>query len=223
MNPPLRNRPVGHGTPTARPLTPAEPVSPLSEARFHALRAAVAARRPVQRAARTARGSAMSMLVIAAASVPLVVLYPSWLGAAVVTGIGILGVLEYMGARRMRRADLSAARFLGCNQLAFLLLIVGYCSVQMLTFSKTELSAQWKSSDVQTQLAQLPELQADVEREIERWAPTVTYAFYGLVMTLSIAVQGGMSVYYFTRRRHLRAAAEQTPAWAQRIFGLLET
>jgi len=223
MNPPLRNRPVGHGTPTARPLTPAELVSPLSEAHFHALRAAVAARRPVQRAARTARGSAMSMLVIAAASVPLVVLYPSWLGAGVVTGIGILGALEYMGARRMRRADLSAARFLGCNQLAFLLLIVGYCSVQMLTFSKTELSAQWKSSDVQTQLAQLPELQADVEREIERWAPTVTYAFYGLVMTLSIAVQGGMSVYYFTRRRLLRAAAEQTPAWAQRIFGLLES
>ena len=200
----------------------AEPASPLDESHFQFLRHVTEQRRPIRNAARTARGSAITILVVGAASVPLLLLSPSWRALFVVAGIWVIGVREYIGSQRMRQCLPSAATFLGRNQLAFIALIVVYCTLQMLSFSGARARDAMISPELQSQLAMLPGLQDDIHRQIELWAPLEHYGFYSLVIVLSMAVQGSLASYYFTRKRHLETLAQHTPAWIQRLFTELD-
>jgi hypothetical protein len=203
--------------PAARPLPAGPTPSPLTEDHYQLLRRAVAARQPVRSAARTARGSAITILVVGVGSIPLAVLYPSWLGTAVVAAICTIGVIEYIGARRIQRGDPAAAVFLGRNQLAFLAVITAYCLVQMLTFSPAQLHSSLGSADLDSALSQMPELR----QQMDSLAPLATYGFYSVVIVVSVAAQGGLALYYFTRRRHLEALQQSTPPWVQRLFSEL--
>jgi hypothetical protein len=188
---------------------------------FALLRRALAGRRPVRSAARTARSSAVSILVIGAAGIPITLIWPSWLGLLTEAGICAIGVIEYIGARRMQRGDVSAAAFLGRNQLAFLGLIVLYCVIQMVTISTAAAQGSLLSADMQSALSQLQGTDSELDHEFRTWAPLATYGFYSLIIALSVCFQGGLAVYYFTRKRHLEAVAAATPAWIQRLFSEL--
>lgn len=205
----------------ARAVPPAAPPAPLTEDDFALLRRAVVCRRPVRNAARTARFSALTILVIGVAGIPLAVLSPSWLGTVMVAGICAIGAVEYVGARRMQRGLISAAGLLGTNQLVFMGLIVAYCVTQMLTFSAAATESSLLPADVRSQLSQLQGGDLELDRQLRVWAPLAAYGFYSLVILLSLCFQGGLAVYYFTRKRHLRAFEAATPAWVQRLFGEL--
>jgi len=211
-----------HTIPASAPIPIANPVSPLDESHFRLLRQITEQRRPIRKAARTARGSAITILVIAAASAPLLIFSPTWQALLIVAGIGVIGVREYIGAQRMRQGIPSAATFLGYNQVAFIALIVIYCVVQMLSFSGAEARGELISPELQSQLAMMPGLEHDINSQIESLAPLVTYGFYSLVIVLSAAVQGSLAYYYFTRKRHLAALQQNTPAWIQRLFTELD-
>jgi len=208
--------------PAARPAILREAAGPLSEVDFDLLRQAAAARGPVRRAARTARTSAITILAVGALGVPLLAVSPSWLGLLMVLGIAAVGVVEYVGARRMRRGEPTAAVFLARNQVAFMGLIVAYCLIRMLTFSPAQARVGLLSSELQSELSQLPGFEQDIDRQLQSWAPLVTYGFYALVIVLSLAAQGGLALYYFTRRRHLEALEHDTPAWIRRLFRELD-
>ncbi len=203
----------------ARPVEPPKRESPLSEEDFALLRHALVGRDPVRRAARTARFSAASILVIGAAGIPITLFWPSWLSLVMVAGICAIGAIEYIGARRMQRGDVSAASFLGRNQLAFLGLITAYCVYQMVTMSSAAAQGTLLSPDLQSALDQMGS--ADVERQMKTWAPLATCGFYSLIILLSVCFQGGLAVYYFTRKRHLQAVADATAPWVQRLFSEL--
>ena len=129
------NAPYETAVPESARNPAAEPASPLDESHFQFLRHVTERRRPIRNAARTARASAITILVIGAGSTPLLLFSPSCQGLLVVAGIWVIGVREYIGSQRMRQGLPSAAVFLGRNQLAFITLIVAYCLIQMLTFS----------------------------------------------------------------------------------------
>lgn len=205
----------------ARPATNT-PLSPLNEAHYHLWREVVAARRPAQRAARVAHASAVTILLIGAAGIVVGVAYPSVWGSLVVAGICTVGVVEYVGARRLRRAEPSAAILLGVNQLAFLGLITLYCIVRLASFSPVAAQAALGMSSLQTSLNQLPDVQADLQRQWDAWVPVIAYGFYSLIIALSLAYQGGLAVYYFTRRKYLLAFRRDTPAWIERLLAALE-
>ena len=190
---------------------------PLAEADFLLLRQAAVRRRAVRAAATTAKASAVVTLVIGASSVLFVLIWPSWDGAIVSVGLCAIGVVEYLGSRRMRLADPSAARLLGANQLCFLGLIALYCAWQMISFSPQRARDAVLSEDARSMLRDLPELEKTVSG-IDRVAPLITYAFYGMVVFLSVLCQGGLALYYFTRRRRLEAFSRETPAWLRRLF-----
>lgn len=204
--------------PAARPLGSGQAPCPLTETHLRLLRQVMAARQPVRNAVRTARGSAITILVIGIAGIPIAVLYPSWLGTVVVAGICTIGVLERIGATRLRAGEPAAATFLGRNQLAFLSLIVAYCLIQMLTFSPAQARSALDSAELQQAWSQMPELRQQLDGLIDSFAPLATYGFYSLVIVVSIAAQGGLAIYYFTRRRHLEALQRSTPAWVQQLF-----
>ncbi|HSW44223.1 MAG TPA: hypothetical protein VLM89_01475, partial [Phycisphaerae bacterium] len=83
----------------------ADPACPLDEMQFLILRQAVIRLRPIRRAAGVARGSALTILIVALAGWPILLFAPSLPGLAMVGGISAIGGMEYFGAIRMRRAD----------------------------------------------------------------------------------------------------------------------
>lgn len=200
----------------------AEPASPLDESHFQLIQLAARQRQPVLKAAKRAKGSAITILVIAACSVPFVLFSPGWLDFMAVAGIALIGVREYIGAQQMRQGKPEAASYLGYNQLIFIGMICVYCAIQMLSFSNEQARGTLISPELQSQLAMLPDLQADVNDKIDYWAPLIHYAFYSLVIIISAAVQGSFSYYYFNRKRHLEALNANTPDWIQRLFAELE-
>ncbi len=221
MNPPRHTPRITQNLPAPPRGLAAESASPLTEAHFRLLRQAAETRRPIRSAARTARSSAITILVVGAIGIPILIFSPSWLGLLVVAGICTVGVIEYIGSRRMRRADPSAAAFLACNQFAFMTLIVAYCVIQMLTFSPAKSRAALISPDVEELLSQAGYGQ-EASRQLDVWAPIVTYGFYSFVIVLSVGFQGGLALYYLTRRRHLQALQRSTPEWIARLFRELD-
>jgi hypothetical protein len=212
--------------PPPAPASPAKVVpersagvaSPLGEADYAAVRQAVVDRRAVQRACHTALSSAIVTLLIGASSFPFVLLWPSASSLFIVAGISAIGVMEFLGYRRLRKADPAAPKALAVNQLAFLGLIVVYCLGQMVGFSVDDAKAAALSPEVRAQLNAMPSMAEGIDRMIERWAPLLTYGFYSLVIVLSVAFQGGMALYYYTRRRHVEAFNQKTPPWIRRLF-----
>jgi hypothetical protein len=192
--------------------------APLDESHFAEIRQAVVSRKAVRAAARTALGSAVTTLFIGASALPFTLIWPSASSLMVTAGICAVGVVEFYGYRRMRRAEPSAAAYLAKNQLAFLGLILFYCLVQAATFTTEDAKAAAISPEARAQLAAMPDMARSIDGLIDRWAPLLTYGFYSLVAVLSICCQGGMALYYFTRRRHIEAFNRRTPAWIRRLF-----
>ncbi|MBN2447971.1 MAG: hypothetical protein JXO22_14665 [Phycisphaerae bacterium] len=216
------NLPVGRIVPVvARPAVPTGE-TPLSEEHYHQLRLAAIGRQPVLKAARAARASAITILVIGLSGLPVALLFPGWLSFLTTVGITVIGTVEWVGARRLREADPGAATFLGRNQMAFLALIIAYCLYQMLAFSPEQAQTAALAPQLKSQLAQVPSITGDIDKQLAAWAPFVTYSFYTLVIVISIAAQGGLAWYYFTRRRCLLAWQEDTPAWVRRVLVEIE-
>ena len=207
-------RPAAGGSSPAAP----PPASPLDESQFALVQEAARSYKPIKKATRTALGSAITTLVIGVSAVPLALIWPSFSGALITVGLCVIGVVEFMGYRKLRQADPSAARWLGTNQLAFLGLIAFYCLLQMLTFSFEDVKAAALSPEFRAQLNAAPDMARGIDRDIEQWAPLVTYGFYSLVLVLSVLFQGGLAYYYFTRRKFLEAFQRQTPPWVRRLL-----
>jgi len=200
------------------PAAPPSPASPLDESQFALVQEAAQNYKPIKKATRTALGSAITTLVIGVSAVPLALIWPSFSGALITAGLCVIGVVEFMGYRKLRQADPAAARWLGTNQLAFLGLIAFYCLLQMLTFSSADAKAAALSPEFRAQLNAAPDMTREIDNIIEQWAPLVTYGFYSLVLVLSVLFQGGLAWYYFTRRKFLEAFQRQTPPWVRRLM-----
>ena len=188
---------------------------PLGQADLLLVRQAGERHKAIRSAARKASLSATITLVIGACSVPLVALSPSWDGAMVAAGICVVGLVERSGARRLRRGDPAAARLLGCNQLAFIALIVLYCAVQMAAFARGGGTVSLLSAESRSQLSGMPDVAAQLDNMIP---PSAVYAFFGLVILLSVLCQGGLALYYFTRHKRLLAFRNDTPDWVRHLL-----
>jgi hypothetical protein len=190
-------------------------ISPLSEQHFAQVRRVIAVRRPVVRTARTARASAWTILIIGLLSLPLAVLSMNVLSIGVVVGVCIIGLRERAGAARLLRGDVDAAGMLAGNQLAFLLLILLYCGVQIGRLAAGG-GAAGAISSVEAQLSQA--LDPATMAQLKRMTNLATYGLYGLVAGISILYQGGMAAYYYSRRQHLLTLRQTTPPWIERLL-----
>lgn len=219
MNPPIARAVASSPPPASGSSQTSVPQGPLTEEHYEALRRARLLREPVRVAARWARISAISILAMAALSLPFLIVSPSLMGGYILAGLSLIGIWEYMGARRMGRGEPGAALFLARNQLIFLAIVCAYCVVQMLSFSAdTAVSPELKA-----QLSAVPELQQEVERMSRELLPLLSYGLYSLVILASVLFQGGLAYYYYTRKAHLDALERSTPPWITRLFNEIET
>jgi hypothetical protein len=209
----------------ARPVAGApEPTDPLSPAHWAALRAALAARRPLRRAVRTARLSAITLLGIGILGLPLLPFFFDVISLIVVAGLCVLGICEWAGAERLREGQPGAAAFLGRNQLCLIGLITAYCVVQMATFKADAALGTLLPADVQSQLSPVTGVDQEVADPLQGILPTrgliplLTYGFYGIVIAASVIAQGSLALYYFTRQRHVDAWQRSTAPWITRLL-----
>jgi hypothetical protein len=208
--------------PQARPIDQVgEQGSPLSEAHYQQLRQVLSARLPIQRGASTARASAISILIIAALCTPFVLLAPGWLGVVMLIGISYVGVCEYMGSQHLQATSVSAAGWLARNQLLLLGLITFYCVVQMMRFDAVAVSQAVRTAGLEGYRDPSTGQTIDIERILNTYGRAFVYGFYGLIIVLSIAFQGGLAWYYQTRVKHLKSLQAETPPWIQRLLAEL--
>ena len=209
-------------TPTGPAPAPAKAAqaaaAPIGEGELALIREAVVRRRKVKSAAGVARSSAVVTLVIGFLALPFVVISPSLSGVVVVAGVIAVGAREWMGYGKMRRAEAGAAGHLGWNQVALVGVITFYCLLEMASFSPAEVKTAALSPEVRTQLAALPGMAAEIDKMIETWAPYLVYGFYSLLIVLSVGFQGGLALYYFSRRKHVEAFNRETPEWVRKVF-----
>lgn len=192
--------------------------APIGESELGLIRQAVVRRRKMKSAAGVVRSSAIVTLVIGFLALPFVLWSPSLSGVVVVVGVITVGVREWMGYEKMRRAETGAAGHLGWNQVALVGVITFYCLLQMASFSPEEMKAAALSPEVRSLSAALPGMMAGIDKMVETWAPYAVYGFYSLLIVVSIGFQGGMALYYFSRRKYVEAFNRETPAWVRKVL-----
>jgi hypothetical protein len=190
-------------------LTPSQLAQIESAGRIHRL---------VKRATRTAGASAWTMLIIGLSAGLFALLSPNLTSLLTALALCAVGGVEYAGYRGLQRADPDAALLLARNQLFFLALIVAYAIWQMVSFSSAGVKATVLPDDVRSQLSLMPDLTKQIDGQIDLWGTIANYGFYALLIILSIVFQGGLALYYFTRRKHVAAFRLATPQWAQKVF-----
>jgi hypothetical protein len=193
---------------------------PLNKAHFMLVRDAVMRRKIIRHSAAVAKFSAVVMLIIGIPALIATIFAPSWQNYLVSAGMCVIGIIEYRGSGRLRRADVKATGILGVNQLALLAIIIIYCAAQMGSLSGQDFKNFVISQDFRSQLSALPDMQKLAD-SIDHWAPLVINGIFGLVIVLSCFYQGGMAAYYFTRKKHIDKFNRLTPLWVKRL--LIET
>lgn len=121
-------------------------------------------------------------------------------------GLAIIGLIELCGAKRLKKLDQSAITFLVWNQIALGSLLLIY--------------AVWRTIYVVHHPASASSLgatAADLEAAglggITNLEQSMMLAVYASLMAVAIFGQGSMALYYYTRRKYVRAYLLETPPW----------
>lgn len=170
---------------------------------------AIRARRYIRAAARVAFFSAASMIAIGALSLIFSIWPFSFFDTAVSIALLVLGYGEFRGSVRMKRADPSAPWFLCRNQLiliAFVAVICPFVVYRMIP-------------DIDEAFTTNPELNQLLDEKAMHttalhYAPLVVA---GMVALVALS-QGGLALYYLTRKRRIREYKEATPQWVQDVL-----
>src|SRR5438046_1369952 len=93
--------------------------SPLSADQITQMRQAYAGAKKIRRARGVAMMDGWSVAVFAALAMLFSVFDPLSSAFMLGAGMAVVATLEFIGAARLRRLDLAAPKWLGCNQLLF--------------------------------------------------------------------------------------------------------
>jgi hypothetical protein len=160
----------------------------------------------IRKAAGMAAFNGWAIGIFAALSAPFALF--SLAGFFVTIGLSIVAYNEFQGRKRLLRFDPTSPVLLGWNQLGLLALIIVYC-VWMLLEGLTG------PTPFAAEMAKSPELAgAGVSlNQFDDLYKGLVVIVYGMVIVVSVVFQGLNALYYFTRRKHVRAYVQETPGW----------
>lgn len=181
---------------------------PLSPDDYAVWREAQQRRKAIDRAGKVASYNGWQSAIMGAISLALVAL--SFDLSALLISLVMVAVacLEFRGRAMLRRGDPAAGRLLGFNQLGFMIALILYCLWCIYTQMRTS-PAQVSQLLPQQANQLMPQLGAQIAPLLRE----LTMLVYSVIIVVVCCFQGGMSLYYFTRIKHLRAYREQTPQW----------
>jgi len=185
---------------------PGHPASnPLSYQNMQELSAARAGGKKVRRAIRVALFDGWTLAFFAC----LTVLFSIGSLSSMLIGLilGGIAAIELYAASRLRKLDPGACKILGYNQLALAALIIIYAASQLvpMMMGHSPLPAEVTSDPAAAQL-----LDSSGYGQVINLLYEGTYA--GMIL-FAIFSMGSLSLYYFTRTKHVRAYVQQTPQW----------
>jgi hypothetical protein len=133
-------------------------------------------------------------------------------GLVVTVALAVIAYNEFRGRRKLLRFEPAATAILGWNQLGLLTLIVGYCS-WMIYRGLTG------PSSLAAIIEAIPELESAFGSpgDAEQLQKLLVVVVYGLVIALSLFIQGLNAAYYFTRRKFVEAYLKETRAWVLEV------
>jgi hypothetical protein len=175
----------------------------LSEEHLRQLAAARKAVRKVRRAIKVASFDGWTVGVFGALTFLTGLTDPS--GLLMGAGMGAVAFVELRAASRLRRLETGVTRTLGFNQLALATILIIY-ALWRLHAEMTGVSpyAAYKAADPQLGRMLQP---------IENLTHLIAMALYGAMIAVALFAQGGLALFYFTRRKHIDAYLAKTPAW----------
>jgi hypothetical protein len=166
--------------------------------------AARVAAKKVRRAASVATADAWMLAIVAVPSLAAGLIDRGLSGILIGAALCAIACVEFSGAKRIRRLDPSATRFLGFNQLALAAVLIIYSLWSLHQAMHGGLAAELKEHEA--------ELQA-MGKEMEDMLQTTTNLVYYTLIAVAVFMQGGTALYYFSREKHIRQYVETTPPW----------
>ena len=160
----------------------------------------------IRKTARMANFNGWTTGIIAVSSALFTLFSFSMVSLLLTAGLATIAFNEFRGRDRLQSFDPTAATMLGWNQLGLLAMIALYCG-WMLFSSLNDPNAI--SPEVRQAL--------DSVGGLDELVRSITFAFYGLVIALSVVFQGSVAWYYFSRRKYLEAYVRETPEWVRRV------
>lgn len=190
---------------SAATITPASD-GPLTQEHHHELTLAAGRAKKIHKAARVAGFNGWVTGIFAAASAPFALF--SMTGFLVTFGLTLIAYNEFQGRKRLLQFDPASSALLGWNQVALLTMIIVYCLWMLFT-------GLTGAGPFAAEIEANPEIEAALGSldEFDYLYKVLVVAVYGTVIALTAIFQGLNAVYYFTRRKHVEAYLQETPAW----------
>jgi hypothetical protein len=181
----------------------AEARGPLSAEDLREIAEAKARRKKINRAAGVAGFNGWSTAIAAGLSAPFAFFgVPALLLCG---GFAVVAYREFTGRRMLQQLHVGAGRLLGVNQIAFGLMLIGYCAWSLY-------GALTGPNPYAELIASEPEV-ARMLGSIDELYKVGAVAVYGGVIAVTLIVQGLMASYYFSRGPLVRAYVQATPSW----------
>ena len=140
----------------------------------------------------------------------LVFALPGWDVIGLIIGAVLLGVGLYERAqsKRLLQADIAAPLRLACDELVLLGAIALYGVLGLTVLPGP-------SDLLQQQLGGAEGLGLDVQKI----ADSISTMWYTAAIAISVLYQGGMALYFRSRRSDVRRYLEEVPVWAREVVG----
>lgn len=162
--------------------------------------------RPLARAAKLGMGNGMGYAVFG--SLSLVFALSDWDKIGLILGAVLLGagLYERDQSKRLLQADTAAPLRLACGELVLFGTIALYGVLGLTVLPGP-------SDLLQQQLGSTQGLGLDVQKI----ANSITTIWYTTVIAVSLLYQGGMALYFRSRRSDVTRYREEVPVWAREV------
>jgi hypothetical protein len=185
-------------------MQPLHPTAPqLTEANLRELAASKLALSRINRAVTVARFDGWTIALFAGLS--LLCGFSSPVGVILSLALGGIAAVELYSAIALKKLDPESTRRLGINQLVL-------CGILILYFlwciHETSTGQGIFTQAIQSDPSIAQSLGSD-----QSLINGISELFYELLIVVSLLAQGGMALYYFSRRKHVEAFLRETPAW----------
>ena len=207
VQPKMTNPTVDNQGMNRQPESVSKSIAPFSQQQLDQVAAASKRGKKVRRAAGVARLSGMTLVFFTVTSLLSGIFDIT--GVFVGLALAPIAWCELRGASQLRKFDLGACRWLAFNQLALCVFVVVYAGWNL-----------WKvmvGPDMYAEYIAADPAMAEMLGPIGEMSKMITFAVYTTLIPTAVVFQGGMALYYLTRKRILVSYREQTPEWVVQL------
>jgi len=154
----------------------------------------------VQRALKISRINGLSVAGFAGLCAVVVLLFGDFFGFAVGIAVALSGLIELKGNRLLASRIDRAFYWLVGSQIYLMIVLWGYASFNIANFDKSDPWAQFPLSFKDLLLSINPDVYL-----VEAMLAVTFYATYVALIIAVLIYQGGLGLYYFSRKKFLYA------------------